>query len=168
MRPTVAPYLTVSPALTAIAFYTTVFGAEQKAFDKHVAGWRNDERLVHAQNLALIAADLDTANVAEAFPLFMASTERLCLEREMRSHRDPADASAAQPVLNFLTTGQEHYFFDLHRFSSALGRKAFADAKDANIDRMRQMTTMMRERVNKPRNGTEVLESFRSVVAEIG
>ena len=28
--PSVAPYLTVSPALAAIAYYTTVFGAQQK------------------------------------------------------------------------------------------------------------------------------------------
>lgn len=136
--------------------------------DKHFSGWRNDQRIVHALELALIAADLDTANVAEAFPVFMASTERLCLEREMRSRRDPASAESAQPMFNFLTTGQEHYFFDLHRFSSPHGRKAFADAKDANIDRMHQMTTMMRERINNPRNGTEVLESFRHVVADIG
>ena len=31
-RPRVAPYLTVTPAAAAIAFYTTVFGARQKAF----------------------------------------------------------------------------------------------------------------------------------------
>jgi PhnB protein len=31
-RPKVAPYLTVSPAAAAIAFYVTVFGARQKAF----------------------------------------------------------------------------------------------------------------------------------------
>jgi PhnB protein len=32
VRPPVAPYLTVSPALAAITFYTTVFGARQKVF----------------------------------------------------------------------------------------------------------------------------------------
>lgn len=31
-RPKVSPYLTVSPASAAIAFYVTVFGAKQKAF----------------------------------------------------------------------------------------------------------------------------------------
>ncbi|MEP6484660.1 MAG: hypothetical protein ABJB01_09430 [Rudaea sp.] len=136
--------------------------------DKHVEGWRDDARIVHALELALIAADLDTANVAEAFPVFMASTERLCLEREMRSRRNPEDAASAQPIFGFLTTGQEHYFFDLHRFSSARGRAAFAEAKNANVDRMRRMTRMMRERVRDPQSGTEVLESFRNVVAEIG
>jgi len=32
VRPPVAPYLTVSPAMAAIAFYSSVFGARQKAY----------------------------------------------------------------------------------------------------------------------------------------
>jgi hypothetical protein len=135
--------------------------------DKHAPGWREDPRIVHALDLALIAADLDTANVAEAFPIFMVTTERLCLEREMRSRRDPDSPESAQPIFNFLTTGQEHYFFDLHRFSSAPGRKAFADAKQENVPRVRRMAQRMRERVQSPRNGTEVIEIFRAVVAEV-
>ncbi|MDR3387225.1 MAG: hypothetical protein P4L92_09250 [Rudaea sp.] len=135
--------------------------------DKHAAGWRADPRIAHALQLTLIAADLDTANVAEAFPIFMASTERLCLEREMRSHRDPADPAAALPVLNFLSTGQGHYFFDLHRFSSDYGRQAFAAAKQANTEPMRKLIHELRARVPAPRNGTQVLETFRSIVAEL-
>lgn len=135
--------------------------------DKHAAGWRADPRVSHALQLTLIAADLDTANVAESFPVFMASTERLCLEREMRNHRDPSDPAAAQPVLNFLTTGQEHYFFDLHRFSSDYGRVAFANAKQANTERMRALTRELRARMPAPRNGTEVLAAFRVIVAEL-
>ena len=135
--------------------------------DKHVAGWRDDPRVVHAQSLALIAADLDTANVAEAFPVFMASTERLCLEREMRSHRDPASAESAQPVLNFLTGGQEHYFFDLHRFNSEPGRRAFAAAKEANTERMRALIGELRRRAAHARSGADVLREFRAIVADI-
>jgi hypothetical protein len=78
--------------------------------DKHASGWRSDERVQHAQRLALIAADLDTANVAEPFALFMASAERLCLEREMRSgairfrrrRRADADVSHRGPGALFL------------------------------------------------------------------
>ncbi len=136
--------------------------------DKHATGWRNDPRMQHALELTLIAADLYTANVAESFPVFMASTERLCLEREMRSRRNLDSAESAKPVFNFLTSGQEHYFFDLHRFSSAAGRTAFAAAKDANIERMHRMTEMMQKRVSEPASGTEVLDAFRAVVAEIG
>jgi hypothetical protein len=139
----------------------------EEKLDKHAAGWRDDKRIEHALELALIASDLDTANVAEPFPIFMASTERLCLEREMRSHRKPSEAAAAIPVLNFLTTGQEHYFFDLHRFSSEYGRRAFAADKQANTARMRGLIRDLRARVPAPHNGTEVLEAFRDLVAEL-
>jgi hypothetical protein len=135
--------------------------------DKHAAGWRADPRVAHALQLTLIAADLDTANVAEDFPVFMASTERLCLEREMRSRRDPSSAESAQPMLNFLTTGQEHYFFDLHRFSSDYGRRAFAEAKQANVKPMRALARELTSRMPAPRNGTQVLETFRTIVAEL-
>ena len=40
MRPPVAPYLTVSPAMAAIAFYTTVFGAKQRALMPSFDGLR--------------------------------------------------------------------------------------------------------------------------------
>jgi hypothetical protein len=136
--------------------------------DKHAGGWRSDAHMRHAWELTLIAADLDTANVAEAFPVFMASTERLCLEREMRSRRSLDSAESAQPVFNFLTSGQEHYFFDLHRFASDAGRTAFAAAKDANIGPMQRMTALMQQRVTQPRDGAQVLDAFRAVVAEIG
>lgn len=136
--------------------------------DKHVPNWRADRRIVDAVDLSLIAADLDTANVAEAFPLFMASAERLCLEREMRSHRDTSKNESAQAVLSFLTRGQEHYFFDLHRFSSPAGRQTFAVAKEANTEPMRRMIETLRQRVAEPRNGDQVLSAFRQIVAKMG
>jgi len=132
--------------------------------DKHAPGWRDDARIVHALELALIAADLDTANVAEDFPLLMVSAERLCLEREMRSHRDPADGASAQPMLSFLTSGQEHYFFDLHRFSSPQGRTAFAAAKQANVQPMRGLIHDLRAAVPTPHTGNEVLAAFRALL----
>ena len=136
--------------------------------DKHVAGWRDDPRIAEALELALIAADLDTANVAETFPLYMASAERLCLEREMRSHRDTASPDSAQSMLKFLTTGQEHYFFDLHRFSSAAGRRTFAEAKQANVEPIRFLIRALPERLPEPANGEEVLAEFRRIVEERG
>ena len=39
-RPRVAPYLTVSPAAGAIAFYTAVFGAQQRALMPSLDGLR--------------------------------------------------------------------------------------------------------------------------------
>jgi hypothetical protein len=133
--------------------------------DKYAPNWRSDAHIWHALGLAQIAADLDTANVAEPFPLFMASAERLCLEREMRSHRDPASAEAAQPMLSFFTTGQEHYFFDLHRFNSAYGRATFAPAKEANTELVRQVINDMRA-IAPPQTGDDVLRAFRALVAK--
>jgi uncharacterized glyoxalase superfamily protein PhnB len=62
MRPAVAPYLTVSPALAAIAFYRTVFGAEQKAFMPALDGIR----ILHCE------LDINGGSVmlADAFPEF--------------------------------------------------------------------------------------------------
>ncbi len=134
--------------------------------DKHVAGWRSDTRIAEALDLALVAADLDTANVAEPFPLFMSSAERLSLEREMRSHRDIASPESAKSMLGFLTTGQEHYFFDLHRFSSTVGRRTFASAKQANVEPMHYLIDTLPKRVPQPANGDQVLAAFRQVVAE--
>jgi PhnB protein len=62
MRPPVAPYLTVSPALAAIAFYTAVFGAEQKLLIPALDGVRimHCELLVNGGSIML----------ADAFPEF--------------------------------------------------------------------------------------------------
>lgn len=139
--------------------------------DKYAPGWREDARIVHALKLASIAADLDTANVAEPFALFMASSERLCLEREMRSHRDPASGEAALPILNFLTEGTNRYFFELHRFSSDFGRQAFAGAKADNAAKLHTMAQTLTQRClqhGPPHSGTAVLNAFREIVAGIG
>jgi hypothetical protein len=133
--------------------------------DKYVPNWRGDDHIAHALNLALIAADLDTANVAEPFPLFMASAERLCLEREMRSYRDATGAESARPMLGFFTKGQEHYFFDLHRFSSDYGRATFAAAKAANVEPVRHVIREMAA-LTPPPTGAEVLQAFRALVAK--
>jgi hypothetical protein len=133
--------------------------------DKYVPNWRGDEHLAHALKLALIAADLDTANVAEPFPLFMASAERLCLEREMRSYRDVAGTESAQPMLGFFTKGQEHYFFDLHRFNSEYGRATFGAGKLANVEPVLSVIRDMAA-LPPPRTGDDVLRAFRGLVAK--
>jgi hypothetical protein len=66
-------------------------------------------------------------------------------------------------MLNFLTSGQEHYFFDLHRFSSAQGRTAFAAAKQANIQSMRELSRDLRAAVPAPGTGNEVLAAFHAL-----
>ncbi len=137
--------------------------------DKHSPDWRSHAHLPHALELALIAADLDTANVAEPFALFAASAENLCREREMRSHRQFNEAASAQPVLQFLTEGQESFFFELHRFNSDVGRAAFEHNKLANAPKLQTLCRKLRERVAEsgpPRSGNQVLECYRAALSD--
>ena len=62
MRPPVAPYLTVSPALAAIAFYTTVFDARQRALMPSFDGMR----IMHCELLI----NEGSIMLADAFPEF--------------------------------------------------------------------------------------------------
>lgn len=96
--------------------------------------------------LMLLSADLDTANVGEPFLSLVGSGVRLALEREMRSGRDVASVASAEPVYDFLTNGQEHYFNNLHRFVSDLGAKVFGPGKEANRDKVKAQGERMRKR----------------------
>ncbi|WP_395665591.1 VOC family protein [Methylocella sp.] len=60
MRPPVAPYLTVSPALAAIAYYTAVFGAKQKSIMPAFDGLR----IMHCE----LAINGGAVMLADAFP----------------------------------------------------------------------------------------------------
>jgi uncharacterized glyoxalase superfamily protein PhnB len=62
MRPPVAPYLTVSPALAAIAYYTSVFGATQKAIMPAFDGMR----IMHCE----LSINGGSIMLADAFPEF--------------------------------------------------------------------------------------------------
>jgi PhnB protein len=62
MRPPVAPYLTVSPAMAAIAFYTTVFGAKQQALMPALDGLR----IMHCE----LTINGGSVMLADAFPEF--------------------------------------------------------------------------------------------------
>jgi len=62
MRPPVAPYLTVSPAMAAIAFYTTVFDARQRALMPSFDGLR----VMHCE----LSINGGSLMLADAFPEF--------------------------------------------------------------------------------------------------
>ncbi|MBB5207510.1 hypothetical protein [Chiayiivirga flava] len=111
--------------------------------DAERPGWREDADIVRAVELAQIASDLDTANVAEPLVWLAESASRLCQEREMRFGRALDSAESAQPCAGFLSTGQERYFFDLHRFCSALGRTTFEPGKRANAQHVRAMAAQI-------------------------
>lgn len=122
--------------------------------DQTDPAWRKNEKLNHALELALIASDLDTANVAEPFPELAASAGRLAAEREMRAGRSLDELDSGAPVLGFLTGGQERYFFELHRFCSDLGRAVFGDGKVENAPKVRALSEQLRERFGKREPGT--------------
>ncbi len=61
-RPPVAPYLTVSPAAAAIAFYTSAFGAAQKALMPALDGMR----IMHCE----LEINGGSVMLSDAFPEF--------------------------------------------------------------------------------------------------
>ena len=97
-------------------------------------------------HLILVSADLDTANVGEPFMALVDSSVRLVREREMRSGRDLSKPDSAQHVMEFLTNGQELYFFKLHRFVSDVGRDVFGLGKTLNSHKLKRLTDQMRLR----------------------
>jgi hypothetical protein len=138
--------------------------------DKHRPGWRDDPELMRGQRLALVAADLDTANVAEPFAAFAANGENLCREREMLSGRSLDAGESAMPVLGFLTDGQDRFFFELHRFNSELGHAAFEAGKQANAPLIKALTLGVRARIalgGPPATGNQVIEAYRGTVAAL-
>jgi hypothetical protein len=133
-------------------------------------GWRHDARVRHALDLARIAADLDTANVAEPFLAFADGSERLCREREHLAGRDLRAAASAQPVLAFLTAGQLRFFFELHDFHSALGRAAFAAGKEANAAPLRALVPAIADHFaveGTPPSGEAVIDAWRTGAARV-
>ncbi len=138
--------------------------------DKHHPGWRMEPAVLRGHRLALIAADLDTANVAEPFAAFAENGENLCREREMLSGRSLDAAESAQPALKFLTQGQDRFFFELHRFNSDLGHAAFDAGKDANAPLVKALIVGVRARLalaGPPATGRQVVDTYRAVVADL-
>lgn len=122
--------------------------------DRATPGWRDDEMMLRANKLALIASDLDTANVGERFIELAASASRLAAEREMRSNRSLLSPDSGKPVLGFLTGGQERYFFDLHVFGSELGKAVFGKGKEFNAPRVRGLANALRARFEPMAEGS--------------
>ena len=141
-----------------------------QVLDRRSPGWRQDPLLVAAQRLALVAADLDTANVAEPFTRFASTAENLCREREMLSGRSLAAGESALPVLGFLTDGQDRFFFELHRFQSDAGVAAFGPGKEANAPKLKALCMGVRARIavqGAPQTGNQVIEAYRATLADL-
>ena len=141
-----------------------------------MAGGRTPEQwdadLTRRVRLMMVAADLDTANVGEPFVSLASSAVRLVQEREKRAGRALAATESAQPVFEFLTDGQERYFFELHRFVSPIGTEVFGMGKQMNADKVRLQSTRMRARFPggpaPGQTGQDVIDAFLLFADEIG
>ena len=134
-------------------------------------GWSKTPDVERALDLALIASDLDTANVGESFIELSDSSARLAGEREMRAGRSLDSVASGAPMLGFVTGGQERYFFDLHRFCSPLGERVYAAGKAANADKVREMSLRLRaefaERAKDSYSGADVLRAQQRVAWDL-
>lgn len=135
--------------------------------DQDHPGWREDADARRGERLARLAADLDTANVGEAFDFLADSAERLCREREMRAGQAIDKAISAPTSLGFLSRGQLRYFFDLHRFASREGEKVFGPIKAANAAKVREVSAALLAHFHDhpPASGEAVITAFRRLCA---
>lgn len=142
-----------------------------REMEKVNPGWRHEPDVERALGLALIASDLDTANVGESFVELSDSSARLAGEREMRAGRSLDSVESGAPMLGFVTSGQERYFFDLHRFCSPLGERVYAPGKAANADKVRAMSLRLRAefgaRSNDSFSGADVLRAQQRVAWDL-
>lgn len=136
------------------------------------AEFSSEAELHRCTRLMLVAADIDTANVGEPFSALAKSAIRLAQEREMRAGRSLHAPESGPPVYEFLTEGQERYFFKLHRFVSPLGSAVFGVSKDANAAKVRLQTRRMHglfgHRLKPGVTGQELIVAFERVALELG
>ncbi|MFY2762697.1 hypothetical protein [Arenimonas sp. MALMAid1274] len=130
--------------------------------------WNADAGAHRGERLGRLAADLDTANVGEEFPLLAESAQRLCRERERRQGRSLALPESGRPCLGFLSGGQITYFFDLHRFCSREGERVFGPRKLVNGPLVRRVSQRLQQRFEHqpPANGQAVLDAFAALCRE--
>ena len=133
--------------------------------DSALPSWRQDEDARRGERLSRLAADLDTANVGEPFPLLCGTAVRLCREREMRSGRSLESAASAQPSLDILGPGQERNFNVLHRYSSREGQQVFGAGKRENAARVREATAALLAHFSAapPATGQAVVDAFTAL-----
>jgi hypothetical protein len=134
--------------------------------------YQADPVLRRRARLILLCADLDTANVGEPFLALVDSAVRLVREREMRCARSLDTIATSEAVFEFLTDGQERYFFRLHRFVSDIGRDVFGLGKTMNSPKLKRLTDQLRIRFPaetlKVSTGEQVIQEFIRTAAEIG
>ena len=140
-----------------------------KRFEAAHPSWRQDPMLRRRHRAILLSSDLDTANVGEPFLALARSGERLIREREFRHDRSLDDPDHALGVFEFLTDGQERYFFKLHGFVSDVGRSVFGLGKEINAPKLKQLTDGLRDRYPNLENvtGEMVINSFIETASQL-
>lgn len=131
--------------------------------------WREDDDARRGERLSRMAADIDTANVGESFHLLGRSALQLAEEQLMRRSLSPDRPESAAQALNFLSYGQHHYFFDLHRFSSREAERVFGPQKLANSEKVRTTGSALIAHFEQSpaTNGRAVMEIFATLCAGI-
>lgn len=109
------------------------------------ADWQERPELRRQLKLIPLAADIDTGSVADPFEDYALEATNLAREMEGRKGNGVLDASTAPGVLGFLTDGQERFFFELQQFNSDIARDVFAETKEANSRRLKELSGWMRE-----------------------
>ena len=130
--------------------------------------WRQDHDARRGERLGRMAADIDTANVGEDFNLLGRSALQLAEEQLMRRGLSPEQPESAEQALSFLSYGQQHYFFDLHRFSSREAERVFGPQKRANSEKVRSTSVALAAHFQSSpaTNGRVIMDAFAALCAE--
>ncbi len=99
----------------------------------------------HSAELVSLATDIDTANVAEPINQYARQSVNIC--QEVHQGRDFAstDQQLSRSILNFLTNGQQQYFFHQQRFYSVMAQKALNAPKQQTGELLKQLITWMQQ-----------------------
>ena len=141
-----------------------------RASDQSFGKFNNDQ----VAELVLLAADIDTANVADPIDQFAEQSESLCREFHKLQGLSLNSPESGKTAFGFLTRGQEQYFFNSQRFNSRVASEALSDAKARTGEKLRELITWLEERFtdeleNEPdlNTGEHVLQAFLGHAIEL-
>lgn len=118
----------------------------------------------HAAELVSLATDIDTANVAEPINQYAQQSVNICREVHQGRNFASTDQQLSRSVLNFLTNGQQQYFFHQQRFYSVMAQSALNAPKQQTGELLKQLITWMQQRFSNinSEEGAEINSSLPS------
>ncbi len=124
--------------------------------------------------LVLLAADIDTANVAEPIDQFAEQSESLCREFHKLQGISLSSPESGKTTFGFLTRGQEQYFFKSQKFNSKVASSALSESKARTGEQLRELIAWLEERFrgeleHEPQlnTGEHVLQAFLGHAIEL-